>query len=190
VPTVRTRAQRFPKGRLARMSASNRQKNWTLIVLSIAIGALGYAAFTPIARRVLFNPSESAPRGFYWLSDPSSYPAGALVVARLPGGVATLADVRRYLPLSVPVLKRIAAEGSDVVCESSGVVRINARIVAYALPRDGRGRQLDSWSGCRSLAADEYYLLGRDSAASFDSRYFGPVTASALVGRAIPLWTW
>ena len=157
--------------------------------MSIAIGAIGCAEFAPLPRRVLLNPSESAPRGFYWLSDPSSYSAGDLIVARLPGDVAALADERRYLPQSVPVLKRIAAERFDVVCESSGIVRINARIVAYTLPRDGRGRQLGVWNGCRSLAGDEYFLLGR-SAASFDSRYFGPVRASALLGRAIPLWTW
>jgi type IV secretory pathway protease TraF len=37
---------------------------------------------------------------------------------------------------------------------------------------------------------NELFLLNPDKLASFDSRYFGPVTVSRVWGRAIPLWTW
>jgi type IV secretory pathway protease TraF len=31
--------------------------------------------------------------------------------------------------------------------------------------------------------------MNTDEAASLDGRYFGPIPVTAIVGRAIPLWT-
>ncbi|MBI3531959.1 MAG: S26 family signal peptidase, partial [Burkholderiales bacterium] len=36
----------------------------------------------------------------------------------------------------------------------------------------------------------ELFLLSATNPASFDSRYFGPIAASAVIGSAQPLWTW
>jgi type IV secretory pathway protease TraF len=33
-------------------------------------------------------------------------------------------------------------------------------------------------------------LIAPGSAASFDSRYFGPVTRAQVIGRALPVWNW
>jgi hypothetical protein len=38
------------------------------------------------------------------------------------------------------------------VCERGGDVTIEGRHVANALPKDGQGRPLTSWSGCRALS--------------------------------------
>lgn len=40
------------------------------------------------------------------------------------------------------------------------------------------------------LRANELFLLSETSDASFDSRYFGPITVDRVIGRARPLWTW
>jgi signal peptidase I len=40
-----------------------------------------------------------------------------------------------------------------------------------------------------SLGPDDYFLLGDNSTASTDSRHFGPVKASELIGRPLAvLW--
>lgn len=39
------------------------------------------------------------------------------------------------------------------------------------------------------IGQDEVFLMNRDEPASLDGRYFGPIPASAIVGRAQPLWT-
>jgi type IV secretory pathway protease TraF len=49
------------------------------------------------------------------------------------------------------------------------------------------GRPLSSWGQCRRLADDELFLLSVTNPASFDSRYFGPINASAVIGLARPL---
>jgi hypothetical protein len=46
---------------------------------------------------------------------------------------------------------------------------------------------MPSWQGCRLLASGDLFLLA-DNQESFDSRYFGVVSASDAVGRAVPLW--
>ena len=42
--------------------------------------------------------------------------------------------------------------------------------------------ELDRFIGRRTLQADEYWMLG-DKPRSFDSRYWGPIHASQIVGR-------
>jgi type IV secretory pathway protease TraF len=50
------------------------------------------------------------------------------------------------------------------------------------------GRPLPSWQQCRRLEPGELFLLSVTNPASFDSRYFGPVSASAVIGVAHPVW--
>jgi type IV secretory pathway protease TraF len=35
----------------------------------------------------------------------------------------------------------------------------------------------------------ELFLLNSSHPASFDSRYFGPLDRSFVIGKAVPLWT-
>lgn len=58
-----------------------------------------------------------------------------------------------------------------------------------ALDRDRRGRPLPVWQGCRSVAAGELFLMNWQVGDSLDGRYFGPLPASAVIGRATPLYT-
>jgi type IV secretory pathway protease TraF len=44
------------------------------------------------------------------------------------------------------------------------------------------------WTGCKVLEADEVVGYGQ-SASSYDSRYFGPVQTSRLLGVYRPIWT-
>ena len=53
---------------------------------------------------------------------------------------------------------------------------------------DRQGRDLPAWQGCRIVAHGEMFLMNWRSDASFDGRYFGPLPASTIVGRATPLW--
>ena len=87
------------------------------------------------------------------------------------------------------MVKRIAAKNGDIVCRDKDAITINHRVVAYALLIDREGRELPVWSGCHRLGEDEIFLLMDGVRASFDSRYFGPVTTTAIVGKVVPLWT-
>jgi type IV secretory pathway protease TraF len=49
---------------------------------------------------------------------------------------------------------------------------------------------LPPWHGRRTLASGEVFLLLSDVPASFEGRYFGPITSDAIIGRFVPLWAW
>ncbi len=100
-----------------------------------------------------------------------------------------MAAERGYLPESVPLTKRIVAVSGDTVCGNHNLVLINGRIAAIQLVADPQGRPLPPWTGCRVLAADDVFLLMPEVWDSFDGRYFGPISRSAILGKLVPLWT-
>ncbi len=139
---------------------------------------------------LIYNPSESAPRGWYAVRAITSAAAGRYVLVRLPRTVQHLAAQRGYLPMGVPLVKKVGASVGDEVCENGRIVQINGVAVAVALPRDGAGRELVAWSGCHRLRDGEVFLVSKTSGASFDSRYYGPMERDAVIGEAVPLWIW
>lgn len=164
-----------------------------LAVLSACgLAALAWASFVQPAAHVIYNPSDSVPVGWYRIeradSPPRPLSVGSIVLARLPADVAALAAQRGYLPLHIPLLKRVGAVAPQHVCIVDAQVRIDGVPVAAVLPADRIGRSLPSWPQCRPLADGELFLLSTTNPASFDSRYFGPINASAMIGTAHPIY--
>ena len=159
------------------------------IAIACALAAVPCAATSFSRPQPLFvwNASPSVASGLYVLFSPSGLQRGDMVVARVPGGVAALAAARRYLPVGVPLVKRVAAARGDRLCSEGRFVSINGRSAAVRSAFDARGRPLPFWQGCMRLAARQYFLLGVHPS-SFDGRYFGPSSANDLIGKAVLLW--
>ena len=160
-----------------------------IIGIAVGLGMIGLSIESKSEPRLVYNPSESAPRGWYMVRPVSELRIGDYVIVRLPRDIAMFAAKRRYLPLGVPVLKRIVATKGHRVCVAHGRVLIDGLAVARTRSVDGQQRSLTAWSHCRKLLAGELFLLNVDSPASFDSRYFGPVDVSFVRGRATALRT-
>jgi len=165
--------------------------------MGVGLAALCAPTVMPVATGdrvlVVYNPSGSVPRGWYRIDrmdSAASLHVGSIVLARLPADVAAFAARRGYLPSGVPILKRIGALAPQSVSIRDQLVRIDGSVVATVRAHDGAHRPLQAWSQCRPLAGGELFLLGDTNPASFDSRYFGPIAASAVLGVARPLWTW
>jgi conjugative transfer signal peptidase TraF len=108
----------------------------------------------------------------------------SIVLVDLPEHIATLADKRGYLPLDVPLLKRVGAVAPQNVCIEDGRVRIDGVTVAHVLLIDAQARPLPSWMQCRQLVESELFLLSTTNPGSFDSRYFGPIDRANVIGVA------
>lgn len=134
---------------------------------------------------VLVNESSSLPRGLRALDGAAVRGAAVAVV---PPELAEPYLAGLGAPAGQKLLKRIAAVEGDMVCRSGDEVRTPSRRV-MAPVSDRRGVTLPSWSGCRRLAASEVFLLG-DTSDSFDSRYFGPVDRSRILGVYREAATW
>jgi len=160
------------------------------------LAALVWASFVHPLPRLIYNPSDSVPVGWYRV-DPLDHRAGSLprplsmgsiVLATLPPEAAALAAQRGYLPARVPLLKRVGAIAPQHVCVFDALVWIDGVPVAAVRPADRLGRPLPFWPQCRQLRPGELFLLSSTNPASFDSRYFGPVSTSAVIGIARPIW--
>lgn len=143
-----------------------------------------YVAFAP---RVIWNASASAPIGLYRIHSDRDPPLGALVAVAPPKHLSRWLSARGYLPEGVPLLKHVAAKAGQRVCRTGDVVSLDARPVATARARDGQGHPLPVWQGCRALKPGEIFLLNPSAPDSLDGRYFGPLPASTVIGRATPL---
>lgn len=139
------------------------------------------------APRIVWNDSASAPIGL-WRAHPGTSPRiGDTVLAETPVTVRRLAAERHYIPLTVPLIKRVVAGPGDTVCASGFRISIDGRSVATRMRTDPQERPLPWWTGCERLSAGRFFLLNAPPN-SFDSRYFGPVGRSAILGTVTPLW--
>jgi conjugative transfer signal peptidase TraF len=155
----------------------------------VALGAgilLASAAFPPVPRLV-WNASASAPIGLYSVSPGSLAEPGDMVIARVPEPFRRLAATRRYLPMNVPLVKRVAASAGDEVCALGQEIFVNGRWTTERRLADGAGRAMPMWSGCVRLRGRQLFLL-MDSPASFDGRYFGVTEGTDVIGKARLLW--
>ena len=160
------------------------------------LAALAWASFVHPLPRLIYNPSDSVPVGWYRVdplgrgtsSPPRPLSVDSIVLVSLPAEAAALAAQRGYLPARVPLLKRVGAVAPQEVCIAGRVVRIDGVLSATVLPADRWGRPLPFWQQCQRLEPDELFLLSVTNPASFDSRYFGPVSAAAVIGVARPVW--
>ena len=137
----------------------------------------------PSVPRLLYNPSSSAPVGWYKLR-PNEYASrGDLVAALAPENGAVLAIEREYLPPNIPLIKTVWAVSGGQICHENGQVLVQGQPALVVLKHDVLGRPLPSRYGCYQLSKDEVFLVSTHVQTSFDSRYFGPVKRKNILGR-------
>ena len=161
----------------------------TAAAIVFGVALIVFTMTTSPMPRLLWNASASVPIGLYGIEPVGKLTLANLVVASPPEPLATFFAERGYLPLGVPLIKHILALPGQSVCRSALLITVDGKMVGTALAQDSLGRVLPVWQGCRLIAPDEVFLMNRDEAASLDGRYFGPIPVTAIVGRAVPLWT-
>jgi conjugative transfer signal peptidase TraF len=157
-----------------------------LTATAAALCALPMLIDLPV--KLIWNASPSVPTGLYWLRSGSDFKVGDLVVVAAPAALADFLTQRGYLPLGLPLLKRVAAGPGQVVCRAGLSITVDGVLVGQALRSDRDGRALPVWQGCRRISATEIFLMNVDVPNSLDGRYFGPLSQRSILGHAIPIW--
>jgi conjugative transfer signal peptidase TraF len=169
----------------------------TLRVSLVISGAATLVWFGPVIP-VGINWSSSAPLGLYSRHKPSAIAKDDLVVVCLGSALASAGRARGYLPAgscpdgTSPVLKQVISTAGDEIELRSDAILVNGRIVHRSPPRsaDSLGRPLAHTPlGRRLVGAEEIWVLGVRRERSWDSRYFGAIPLSNIVGVARPLLT-
>ncbi|KWV48677.1 conjugal transfer protein TraF [Rhizobium altiplani] len=160
---------------------------------AMLVGLLSTAALLG-GFRLNLTPSE--PLGLWWIETPNrAIAVGDLVFVCAPV-TPLFEEARRRLYLArglcpggtAPLIKAVAALPGQRV-EIGKNVSIDGRLLPSSNVRriDGAGRELKPFAG--GIVPPGYLYLHSSFVSSYDSRYFGPVPETGLLGLARPILT-
>lgn len=161
----------------------------TLWSSALAVALIATPAVIDWSPRLIWNASASVPVGLYAVHQIDRTQIGDLVAVQAPDELATFLAARGYLPVDVPLLKHVVASPGAEVCRIGCRITVNGNPLGMARARDRMGRDLPVWRGCRVVTGGEVFLMNPDAPDSLDGRYFGPLPASTITARLVPLWT-
>ncbi|KIE05259.1 hypothetical protein NF27_DT00330 [Candidatus Jidaibacter acanthamoeba] len=164
-----------------------------VIILPVFIlGLLGYR----------FNFSPSMPIGI-WKTDSTSQSIlkGKVVLTCLPhqADIYNLVLKHNLLPKGLcddgtaPLLKPVAAIGSDIVVIDNQFISVNDQVIinSTALEPNKFKVNLPLLSeGKYIVNEDEVWLISKHHTHSLDSRYFGAIGKENIIAVMQPVWVW
>ncbi|KQV17074.1 conjugal transfer protein TraF [Rhizobium sp. Root1203] len=167
----------------------------------LLLGASGFAvlatAVAGLAGGLRINTTPSEPLGIWRVVslDRSVQPGDIVFVCPPPTPQILEGKARGYLRSGScpggfgPLIKAVAAVGGQRVDIAAEVV-VDGRKIEHSrlVGRDGQGRPLRPYRG-GTVPADEVFLHS-PFVGSWDSRYFGPVPVSGVLGLARPVLTY
>jgi len=95
-----------------------------------------------------------------------------------------------HCPGEGDLVKRVIALPGQTIYSSGNSIYIDGRLLAepYLPHYDPLGPPIASRRHPYRVPPGEFYMLGDNRADSCDSRYWGPVKGSAIVGRVVLVW--
>jgi conjugative transfer signal peptidase TraF len=161
----------------------------TLFATALSSLTLGTSAFIDPPKTLIWNVSASAPIGLYAVQSALDLDVTDLVAVTVPPLIAEFMADRGYLPMGVPMLKRVLALPGQTVCRHGLDIVAYGSTIGRARERDNAGRKMPVWQGCRRIGDDELFLMNFAIPDSVDGRYFGPLPRGSVIGRALPVFT-
>lgn len=156
----------------------------------IAAGICLLGNWLPTKLGYCLNITPSEPVGFYRRID-GKPERDALVLLKQPQN-RRASVLRPYLPINLPLIKRVAAITSDIVKIDRSGVRINGVYWPDSAPlsHDRGGRMLTAYPfGTYRVASSELWVMSNNPR-GLDSRYFGPVHVGSVISPLVPVMTW
>jgi signal peptidase I len=93
-------------------------------------------------------------------------------------------------PQEGDLVKRVIALPGQTIYSSGNSIYVNGRLLAepYLPHDDPLGPPIASSQHPYRVPPGEFYLLGDNRAISCDSRYWGPIKGSSIVGKVVLVW--
>lgn len=138
------------------------------------------------------NLSASFPRGIYRIQKfkISDIQPGVVVIFDPPPVARPLIYGRGWLPSGWPLIKYVGAVSGDTYAVEGSRFFINGKHVGQVFTGDSEGKPLSFIKGTVKVKPGEFLPVSTHISNSFDGRYFGPVSLSAIRGKATPVWTY
>ena len=136
---------------------------------------------------IIYNPSESVPRGFYYYAG-MSFKKGDLVLFPVPA-IVTEYVAKNYGEKTLQYfVKPVLAMNEEHICFKEENFELEGEFLADIRLNDSQGKPLPLWKECRNLAGNEVFVFADRIENSFDSRYYGPIKKEQIIGVYKPLW--
>ncbi len=155
----------------------------------VASSLVAVSTYVDTPTKLIWNASASTPIGLYAVQPIKRLQVTDLVAVDAPEPMASFLADGGYLPPGVPLLKRVLGLPGQEVCRLGRTITVDRVEMGQARETDRFGRAMPEWQGCQRIADDEVFLMNWEVSDSLDGRYFGPLPASSIIGRAVPLWT-
>jgi signal peptidase I len=93
-------------------------------------------------------------------------------------------------PQNDDLVKRVIALPGQTIYSSGNSIYVNGKLLAepYLPHDDPLGRPIASRQHPYRVPSGEFYVLGDNRAISCDSRYWGPIEGSSIVGKVVLVW--
>ncbi|WP_038936979.1 S26 family signal peptidase, partial [Bradyrhizobium japonicum] len=101
------------------------------VTIGVAAALIGTIVLGPLPLYI-WNASASVPIGLYRLLPADQLQVTELVAVQLPEPLATFLDFNGYLPIGVPMLKRVLALPGQSVCRTGLTISVDDVAVGEA----------------------------------------------------------
>ena len=178
-------------GLFDRLRSTDTAKLRRIAAVVVLAGGGAFAALAIFDVRI--NATMSEPIGLYVRT---ADPDATLVEFCPPEPFALLSRIRGYRRSgscpdgAAPLLKTVVAKPGDAVELSAAGIAVNGILLPNTAPRrlDSAGRKLTPWAfGKYVVQPGTVWVASTYHPRSFDSRYFGPVQATAIQNHVRPL---
>lgn len=160
-----------------------------LIAGAILLVFLAVIHFKPTTKLGYYNPTPSAPKGYYLIHDDGIAPKrGDFVAISVPENVSAIVYGRGWMEPGTPLLKTVGALPGDVVTITDEELIINGQYRGPVLETDKEGLPLPKIRGTFVIPEGQFLPVS-SYGRSFDGRYFGPVAISSVQHKLKPLLT-
>lgn len=152
------------------------------MVLSITLFAAAFVLMSMVRVSYDTQQNTSLPyRLWVTLAFDDSVQAGNYVAFR------TGPKAKRFFEPGTRFVKKVAAGPGDHVVVHSGTVRINGQVVADLPLAPALDKPLAAFNRDLVISTGHYWVMGTDPR-SYDSRYWGTISADRIIGQSYPLW--
>ena len=178
-------------------TAPRRRRRWKRALAETAITILVAVLLAGFVRTLVFQP--------FWIPTSSMVPTlGVYDRVLVQKAFFTWRDVHegQIVVFSHPPLdhcagseegdlvKRVIALPGQAIYSSGNSIYVNGRLLAepYLPHYDPLGPPIASRQHPYRVPPGEFYMLGDNRADSCDSRYWGPIKGSSIIGKVVLVW--
>lgn len=155
-------------------------ERWTILAWTAVLVVIGGKAVLALSGvSIGINPTASQPHRMFVVLHGRPFGRDDLVAFQFSGS--------RYYPAGTVFVKAVKGlPGDQLEIRQDRTVRLNDAAMNAVRATDSRGRAVEPFLFEGAIPSDRYFLY---SAApnSYDSRYYGLIAKSQIIGRAVPL---